>query len=445
MEEQGGRMRIAVFGLGYVGCVTGACLAQMGHEVYGVDISSTKVQMINEGHAPLREKGIERLVAQVVRAGRFRASLQAAEAMDGAEISLVCVGTPSGRGGEANLDYVVRAAKEIGRALRLRQSPHTVVVRSTVPPGTMERLVIPVLERSARKKAGAGFEVCFHPEFLREGSSIEDFFHPSRNVIGVTQAGGARRFVQLWRPIKAPLFVTSLRVAEMVKYADNAFHALKVAFANELGALAKTLGMDSREVMRIFVEDRKLNISPLYLKPGFAFGGPCLPKDLRALTQMGQASAVDIPLLESILKSNQRHLNRARDLILATGKRRIGVLGLVFKSDTDDLRESPSCQLVKALVEGGKKVKVYDPQVELQRLIGANQAYVESALPELPRLLVGSLDEVLAGSEVIVIAGNHPEFAGVARKLKRGQTAIDLVGLLEPAPASQARLEGLCW
>jgi GDP-mannose 6-dehydrogenase len=417
----------------------------MGHEVCGVDISPTKVRMINEGRAPLREKGIERLVSQVVRAHRFRASLQAAEAMESAEVSLVCVGTPSGKGGEANLDYVFRAAKEIGRALRLRQSPHTVAVRSTVPPGTTERLVIPMLERSARKKAGAGFEVCFHPEFLREGSSIEDFFHPSRNVIGVTRTEGAERFVQLWRSIKAPLFVTSLRVAEMVKYADNAFHALKVAFANELGALSKTLGIDSREVMRIFVEDRKLNISPLYLKPGFAFGGPCLPKDLRALARMGKANRLDIPLLESILRSNQRHLNRARELILATGKRRVGVLGLVFKSDSDDLRESPSCQLVKALIEGGKKVRVYDPQVDLQRLIGANRVYVESTLPQLPQLLVGSLDDALALSEVIVIAGHHPEFAGLARKLKRGQTAIDLVGLLGPSAASRVRIEGLCW
>jgi GDP-mannose 6-dehydrogenase len=438
-------MRIAVFGLGYVGCVTGACLARMGHQVCAVDISPTKVRMINEGRAPLREKGIERLVSQVVRAGRFRASLQAAEAMDRAEVSLVCVGTPSGRGGEANLDYVLRAAKEIGGVLRHRQSPHTVAVRSTVPPGTTEQSVIPMLERSARKKAGAGFEICFHPEFLREGSSIEDFFHPSRNVIGVTRAGGSKRFVQLWRPIKAPLFITSLKVAEMVKYADNAFHALKVAFANELGALSKILGIDSREVMRIFVEDRKLNISPLYLKPGFAFGGPCLPKDLRALAGMGKASGLDIPLLKSILRSNHRHLNRARELVLATGKRRVGVLGLVFKSDTDDLRESPSCQLVKALVEDGKEVKVYDPQVDLQRLIGANWAYVESTLPELPRLLVGSLDEVLALSEVIVIAGNHPEFAGVPRKLKRTQTAIDLVGLLDPVETSRVRIEGLCW
>jgi GDP-mannose 6-dehydrogenase len=305
--------------------------------------------------------------------------------------------------------------------------------------------VIPALERNARKKVGAGFEVCFNPEFLREGSSIEDFFHPSRTVVGVARARGAEKLLQLWRPIKAPLFVTSLRVAEMVKYTDNAFHGLKVAFANELGALAKSLGIDGHEVMRIFIEDRKLNISSLYLKPGFAFGGPCLPKDLRALARAGKARGLETPLLEGILRSNDRHLERARDLVLATGKRRVGVLGLVFKSDTDDLRESPSCKLVKGLLESGRKLKVYDPQVDVQRLLGANRAYVESELPELPQLLAGSLEEVLAASQVIVIAGTHPEFAGVAGKLKRGQRAIDLVGLLEPVTNPRVPIEGLCW
>jgi len=438
-------MRIAVFGLGYVGCVTGACLAKMGHDVCGVDISPIKVRMINEGVSPLREKGLGRLIRQVVRAGRFRASLRTDEAMEGAELSLVCVGTPSRKGGETDLSYVSLAVTEIGRALRLPHPPHTVAVRSTIPPGTTEGVVIPLLERTARHKAGAGFEVCFHPEFLREGSSIEDFFHPSRTVIGLARAGAATKLLQLWRPIKAPLFVTSLRVAEMVKYTDNAFHGLKVAFANELGALAKSLGIDGHEVMRIFIEDRKLNISSLYLKPGFAFGGPCLPKDLRALARAGKARGLETPLLEGILRSNDRHLERARDLVLATGKRRVGVLGLVFKSDTDDLRESPSCKLVKGLLESGRKLKVYDPQVDVQRLLGANRAYVESELPELPQLLAGSLEEVLAASQVIVIAGTHPEFAGVAGKLKRGQRAIDLVGLLEPVTNPRVPIEGLCW
>jgi GDP-mannose 6-dehydrogenase len=327
--------------------------------------------------------------------------------------------------------------------LRKRKSPHTVVVRSTVPPGTTEQVIIPAIERSARQRAGAHLNVCFQPEFLREGSSVDDFFHPTRTLIGIHQPRGAAQFVKLWQPIKAPLYLTSLRVAEMVKYADNAFHALKVSFANEIGALSKTLGIDGREVMSIFAADRKLNLSPLYLKPGFAFGGPCLPKDLRALTKMGKDNGVETPLVANVLKSNLCHLYRARDLILAMGKKRLGVLGLVFKSDTDDLRESPSCQLVKSLVEAKRQVKVFDPRVNLERLIGANRAYVEHELPQLPRLLAGSLDEVLASSEVIVIAGTHAEFAPVLRMLRNNQAAIDLVGL---APSASPRLvEGLCW
>lgn len=436
-------MRVAVFGLGYVGCVTGACLAQMGHEVCGVDIAEDKVRMINAGRAPLRERGVERLVARVVRSGRLHATVESGEAMQHAEISLICVGTPSQKDGNANLEYLLRAAIDIGISLRKRDSPHTVVVRSTVPPGTTEQVIIPAIERSARQKAGARLNVCFHPEFLREGSSVEDFFHPTRTLIGIHQPRGAAQFVKLWQPIKAPLYLTSLRVAEMVKYADNAFHALKVSFANEIGALSKTLGIDGREVMSIFAADRKLNLSPLYLKPGFAFGGPCLPKDLRALTKMGKDNGVETPLVANVLKSNLCHLYRARDLILAMGRKRLGVLGLVFKSDTDDLRESPACQLVKSLVHAKRQVKVFDPQVNLERLIGANRAYVEHELPQLPRLLAGSLDEVLASSEVIIIAGTHAEFASVLRKLRNNQVAIDLVGL---APSTSPRLvEGLCW
>lgn len=438
-------MRIAVFGLGYVGCVTGACLARMGHHVCGVDISPAKVRMINDGQAPLFEKGIERLVSQVVRAGKFHASLRAVEAVQNADLSLVCVGTPSKKGGEADLDYVLRAVTDIGAALRSRLSSHIVAVRSTVPPGTMDGVVIPALERSARKKAGAGFDVYFHPEFLREGSSVDDFFHPPRHIIGIHRPRAARNFVELWRAIKAPLFLTSLAVAEMVKYADNAFHALKVAFANEIGALSKRAGIDSREVMHILAEDRKLNISPLYLKPGFAFGGPCLPKDLRALCRMGRTSGLEIPLLESILESNSSHLGRARDLVLSAGKRRIGVLGLVFKAETDDLRESPASRLVKSLVDAGAKVRVYDPRVDPSRLIGANRAYVESELPELPILLAGSLEEVLAASQTVVIAGTHPDFRPAVRKLKRNQTLIDLVGLLGHVPPGRTRVQGLCW
>ena len=438
-------MRIAVFGLGYVGSVTAACLARMGHRVCGVDLAPAKVRTINEGHSPVVEKGMENLVARAVRAGVLRATLQAEEAVAGADLSLVCVGTPSRPDGGADLDHVLRAVGEIGRALRFAKRFHTVAVRSTVPPGTMENAVIPRLERSARKKAGRDFGVCFHPEFLREGSSIHDFFHSPKTVIGALEPRSARRPVELWRSVKTPLFVTSLRVAEMVKYADNAFHALKVAFANEVGAICKSLEIDSHEVMRIFVADSKLNISPLYLKPGFAFGGPCLPKDLRALCSNAQNAGVEIPLLSSILESNSRHLQRAIELVLATGKDKIGVLGLVFKSDTDDLRESPACALVRNLLNKRRRVRIYDPRVDPRRLIGANRAYIESQLPGLGRLLVNSARDLLSSCDAIVVTGNHPVFAEAMRRLTRRHVLIDLVRVRGGMVSRRVPVDGICW
>lgn len=435
-------MRIAVFGLGYVGCVTGACLARLGHQVYGVDVSETKVRMINDGRAPLREHAVERLVEEMVGCGRFRATQNPAEAMRNAEISLICVGTPSQKDGTPNLQYLQRAMDEICAALDHQKRPHTIAVRSTVPPGTMEQIVIPALAQCSRGKNGGRFHFCFHPEFLREGSSIEDFFNPPYTVIGAPHPDDARQMVRLWRPIKAPLYVTSLKVAEMLKYADNAFHALKVSFANEIGSLSQALAIDGREVMRIFSQNRKLNLSPLYLRPGFAFGGPCLPKDLRALSKMGKEHRVEIPVIQNVLKSNLCHLDRARDLILAAGDKQLGVLGLVFKSDTDDLRESPICQLVKKLIQAKRRVKIFDPQVNLARLVGANRDYVEKELPELPGLLAKSVDEVLAAS-VIIVAGTHPEFAAAVEKTKKNQLVIDLTGRLE---AAKSRIiKGLCW
>jgi GDP-mannose 6-dehydrogenase len=406
----------------------------MGHEVCGVDVSAIKVRMLNEGRAPVLEKGLERLVAGGVRQGVLRASLEPAEAMRGADVSLICVGTPSRRNGEANIDPVLHAASEIGLALRLTRHPHAVVVRSTVPPGTVQGRVIPVLERSSRKKAGRDFTVCFHPEFLREGSSIKDFFQPPMTLLGVYGVRGPKRLLELWRPIKAPLWVTPLGVAEMIKYADNAFHALKISFANEIGVLAKSLGIDGHEVMRILVQDKKLNISPVYLQPGFAFGGPCLPKDLRALCWMGRRAKLDLPLLSDILKSNTRHLQRARDLVLGAGKKRVGILGLAFKPGTDDLRESPACALVRALLRAKRAVSIFDPRVDPSRLTGANRAFIEKELPELPQLLTASLQELLAASEVVVVAGTHPEFGRVVQYLKARHTLIDLVGHASIAP-----------
>ncbi len=437
-------MRIAIFGLGYVGCVTGACLARMGHMVAGVDVSEIKVGMINQGRSPIVEKGMDSLVSRMVRAGRFRATLDPGAAMTGADLSLITVGTPSGKGGNADLAHVLHAAREIGKALRPSRRFHTVVARSTVPPGTIRGVLVPALERWSRRKAGRDFGVCFHPEFLREGSSIHDFFHPPMNVLGCLDPRSASRPRKLWAAMRAPLITTSLEAAEMLKYASNAFHALKVSFANEIGTLAKQLGVDSQEVMRIFVQDRKLNISPAYLQPGFAFGGSCLPKDLRALVAMSRKTGVKVPLLENVLASNTEHLRRATQLIISTGKKKVGVLGLVFKSDTDDLRESPACALVKGLLAARREIRIYDPNVRLDRLVGANRDYVQKELPQLPRIMARSLDEVLRFGEVIVLAGSHPEFIRQRLPLRRGQVFIELVRRF-PGLSGTPTSEGICW
>jgi GDP-mannose 6-dehydrogenase len=422
-------MKIAVLGLGYVGCVTGACLARMGHTVHGVDVSAAKVRLLNSGQSPVLEQGLDTLVAKMVAEGRLQATLDPVEALTGADLSLVAVGTPSLRDGSANLDHVASALGDIGRSLRDAKKFHVAAIRSTVPPGTTESLVVPTLEKVSGKQAGLDFGVCFHPEFLREGSSIHDFFNPPRTVLGTNDPRTSRRLMRMWKPVKASVFVTSFKAAEILKYADNTFHALKVSFANEIGSVCRRFDIDSGEVMQIFVQDTKLNISPLYLKPGFAFGGPCLPKDVRALGWLARKNGLSLPLIENILPSNTSHLERAVDLVLSTKRQRIGVLGLVFKSDTDDLRESPACELVKRLIAAHKKVRVYDPRVRLDRLLGANQTFVRKELPLLPRLMAASCSELTKTSDLIVLAGNHPEFEAAIKSLKKGKILIDLVGL----------------
>jgi GDP-mannose 6-dehydrogenase len=400
----------------------------MGHTVHGVDISDAKVRVLNSGQSPVLEKGLDKLVKRMVAEGKLHATLDPSEALERADLSLVAVGTPSRSDGSANLDHLTSALGGIGRFLRGAKKFHVVAIRSTVPPGTTEKLVIPTLEKASGKKAGVDFGVCFHPEFLREGSSIHDFFNPPKTVLGTGDAKTARRLLRLWKPVEAPVFVTSFKAAEILKYADNTFHALKVSFANEIGSLCRRLDVDSGEVMRIFVQDTKLNISPLYLKPGFAFGGPCLPKDVRALGWLARKSGLHLPLIQNILPSNSRHLDRAVDLVLSAKRQRIGVLGLVFKSDTDDLRESPACELVKKLVAAGKRVRVYDPRVRLDRLLGANQTFIRKELPLLPRLMTASCSELTIASDLIVLAGTHPEFDGAIKRLKKDKILIDLVG-----------------
>ena len=427
-ENEHFTMKIAVLGLGYVGCVTGACLARMGHAVHGVDVSEAKVRLVNSGQSPVLEQGLEALVGKMVAEGRLHATLDPAEALHQADISLVAVGTPSRQDGSADLDHLVSVLGSIGRFLRSAKKFHVVAIRSTVPPGTTENLVIPRLEKTSAKRAGVDFGVCFHPEFLREGSSIQDFFNPPKTVLGAGDSRTARRMARMWKGVEAPVFVTSFKAAEILKYADNTFHALKVSFANEIGSLCKRFEIKSCEVMQIFLQDTKLNISPLYLTPGFAFGGPCLPKDVRATGWLARKNGLHLPLIENILPSNTRHLERAVELVLAARRQRVGVLGLVFKSDTDDLRESPACELVKRLIAAGKKVRVYDPRVRFDRLLGANETFIRKELPSLPRLMTTSSSELTKTSDVIVLAGTHPEFIAALRGLKKGKIVVDLVG-----------------
>ncbi|HEX8475830.1 MAG TPA: UDP-glucose/GDP-mannose dehydrogenase family protein [Pyrinomonadaceae bacterium] len=437
-------MKLSVFGLGYVGCVSAACFAREGHEVVGADISPVKVEIINEGRSPIVEAGIGELIAEVKTAGRLRATTDAAEAVRRTEMSLVCVGTPSHANGSLNLSYIERVCEEIGAALREKRERHTVVVRSTMLPGTIESLVVPVLETASGKKAGRDFGVAVNPEFLREGTSLKDFYAPPFTLIGADDEDVAASVRRLYVGIDAPLYVTSTRAAEMVKYACNSFHALKVSFANEIGNICKSVGIDSHEVMDVFCQDTKLNLSSYYLKPGFAFGGSCLPKDLRAITYKAKELDVDVPVLQAILPSNQRQIARAVEMTLATGKRRIGVLGFSFKAGTDDLRESPIVSLIETLIGKGMQMSIYDRDVSLARLFGANKEYIEREIPHISQLMKSDIDEVLESSDVLIIGNKADEFRQIETRLREDQTVIDLVRLFD-GRAGRAMYQGICW
>lgn len=437
-------MRLSVFGLGYVGCVSAACFAREGHEVIGVDVNPVKAEIINSGKSPIVEAGIGELIAEMVAAGRLRATTDSAEAVAASEMSLVCVGTPSHQNGSLDLTYVKRVCREIGAALESKPSRHTVVIRSTMLPGTIEGTVIPALEVYSGKKAGRDFGVCINPEFLREGSSLKDFYAPPFTLVGADDEETAAPVRRLYSKIDAPLYVTAVKSAEMVKYACNCFHAVKVSFANEIGNVCKGLGIDSHEVMEVFCRDEKLNLSPYYLKPGFAFGGSCLPKDLRAINYKAKELDVDVPLLSSVLPSNRRQVERAVEMVLAAGKRRIGVLGFSFKAGTDDLRESPMVSLIEALIGKGMQLAVYDRDVSLARLFGANKQYIEQEIPHISQLMRPSIDEVLEASDVLVVGNKSEEFRQVDGRMRPGQVLIDLVRLFD-GRTSDETYRGICW
>ena len=438
-------MKLSVFGIGYVGCVSAACFAKAGHDVIGVDLNPTKVEIINSGKSPIVETGIEELISETVSAGRLRATTAPVEAIMNSDVSLVCVGTPSNANGSLDLDHVKSVCEEIGEALRSKLERHTVVIRSTMLPGTVGSLVMTTLEEHSGKQAGRDFGICINPEFLREGSSLKDFYSPPFTLIGADEETTVELVRKLYKDIDAPLFVTSLKTAEMVKYASNCFHALKVSFANEIGNICKAVGIDSHEVMKVFSQDTKLNLSPYYLTPGFAFGGSCLPKDLRAINYKAKQLDVEVPVLSSILPSNRLQVERAVNMVLQTGKKRVGVLGFSFKAGTDDLRESPMVTLIETLIGKGLQLALYDRDVSLAKLFGANKQYIEREIPHISQLMRGSVDEVINDSEILVIGNKAAEFREIESRLKSGQTVLDLVRLFDKPVGEDGLYQGICW
>ncbi len=437
---------ISVFGLGYVGSVMAACFAHKGHRVIGVDVNAAKVDKFQSGHSPIVEAQMEELVSEAHRAGLLRATADSASAVCETDLSFVSVGTPSQRNAKLDLRHVEHACREIGRGLRQKGTYHLVVVRSTVLPGTTESVVIPTLEAASSRRAGTDFGVCYNPEFMREGSAIEDFFKPPYTILGAREPNVFGLLRELYSWVPGRIFETPLAVAEMIKYVSNAFHALKVSFANEIGTLCKSLGVDSQTVMGIFTSDTKLNVSSAYLNPGFAFGGSCLPKDLRALTYRAKEQDLRLPLLEAILTSNQQHIQRAIDAILQTNKKKVGVLGLSFKAGTDDLRESPQVELIKRLLGEGCQIRVWDEDVSLGRLVGSNQQFIEEVIPHIASLIAADLDQVFETAEVIVIATRSLQKEKVAARLRPHQIVIDLANLEKTCRVDGAlSYQGICW
>ncbi|HET7219107.1 MAG TPA: nucleotide sugar dehydrogenase [Vicinamibacterales bacterium] len=438
-------MNVSVFGLGYVGSVSAATFADDGHTVIGVDVNPAKVAMLNAGQSPIVEPGLGELIESTVAAGRLRATTSTDEAVAASDISLISVSTPSRRNGSLDLTYLTRVCEQLGAALKHKASYHVVVVRSTVLPGTTHETVIPALERTSGKKYGEGFGVAVNPEFLREGSAVRDIKQPPLTLVGHNHAADAAPTVALYEGLEAPLFTTSIRVAEMMKYTSNAWHALKVCFGNEIGNLCKRMNVDSHDVMDIFCKDDKLNLSPYYLKPGFAFGGSCLPKDVRALEYRAKELDLELPVLQSVLKSNQLQIQHALEQIVETGKKRVGLLGFSFKAGTDDLRESPMVILAETLLGKGYEVHIYDRNVLIARLTGSNKEYIEQQIPHLARLLAESIDEVIDNSDVVVVGNAGAEFGQALTKCRADQTILDLVRVSFDAAAVKADYRGICW
>lgn len=422
--------KVSIFGMGYVGAVTLGCLASRGYHVIGVDPNPVKTDLIRRGLSPIVEKDLPELIRQAKDCGLLKVSDSAREAVLDTEMSLICVGTPSRTNGSLDDEHLLAVSREIAVAVRHKSSPHIIVYRSTMLPGLLKTKIIPLLEDVSRKREGEGFHVCFHPEFLRESTSVHDFFNPPKTVVGTDKKAVADQVLGLYAGLPGPMIQTSIYVAEMVKYVDNAFHALKVTFANEIGQLCRHLDIDSHEVMSIFSQDTKLNISKAYLTPGFAFGGSCLPKDLRAINYLAKTLDLDVPLLASLLESNRKLIEKAVREILAFGKKRIGFAGFSFKAGTDDLRESPIVVVIEQLLGKGFEIKLYDRHVATARLTGANKDYINRTIPHIASLMVSSLDVLLTESDVIVIGNNDEEFREIPSRVGTDQTVYDFVRIV---------------
>jgi GDP-mannose 6-dehydrogenase len=437
-------LKVSIFGLGYVGTVSAGCLAKEGHEIIGVDPVKTKVQLIDAGKSPIIERDIEEIIAEAVKAGRLRATDDTVQAIWDTELSFVCVGTPSQINGNLDLTHVRHVCEQIGHALKGKSARHIVVIRSTILPGTMRRVVIPVLEETSGKKAGTDFGVCNNPEFLREGSAVMDFAFPSKTVIGELDQASGDLLAALYAKLDAPLIRTDIGTAEMIKYIDNSWHALKIGFANEIGNLCKSFSIDTHRAMDIFCQDKKLNISPAYLKPGFAFGGSCLPKDLRALAYSAKLHDLELPILNAILPSNELQVARGLQLIIEKGRKRVGILGFSFKEGTDDLRESPMIEIIERLTGKGYDLRIYDKNVQVARLVGANRDFILNRIPHISRLMVDNIDAVLQHAETIVIGNKSTEFESVPQRLHAGQNLVDFVHIPNYRN-NNGEYSGICW
>ena len=437
--------KISIFGLGYVGAVSLACLARDGHEMTGVDIDEAKLEMLRRGQAPIVETGIQELTRSVIRRDTVTVTDSVRDAILATDVSFICVGTPARANGSQNLDAITRVAEQIGAVLAQKATRHTLVVRSTVKPGTVEEVIQPALEAASGLKAGVDFSLCFQPEFLREGTSIHDYDHPPLSIVGASDPHGVAALRGIFGHLPCEFRETSIRTAEMLKYACNVFHALKVTFANEMGRICQASSVDPHEVMQLLCMDRQLNISPAYLRPGFAFGGSCLPKDLKALVYLAKSTDVEVPMLASIMASNTAHIEHAIEQVLASGLRRVGMIGLSFKAGTDDLRESPLVIMAERFIGKGLQLSIYDPQVNVARLIGANRRYIEESIPHIASVMTGDVERLVREAEVLVVATRTPEVLAVLRAHTRPEQLLLDVAVLPDRQAHQARYRGVCW